>query len=105
MTAKSNPQPNSETQPTGEYSVIPTKQPTPPAKVSAGKKTPKPLDSMSARELGDLVSRLGKQISKAKTERDKASHLLEVANAKLAGLKEKRVQASQMIIKKQVEEK
>ncbi|WP_286349573.1 hypothetical protein [Helicobacter felistomachi] len=94
MTAKSNPQPNSETQPTGEYSVIPTKQPTPPAKVSAGKKTPKPLDGMSARELGDLVSRLGK-----------ASHLLEVANAKLAGLKEKQAQASQILVKKQTEEK
>ncbi|WP_104578579.1 hypothetical protein [Helicobacter felis] len=105
MTAKSNPQLDSETQPTNAQSLVPAKQPTPPAKVSAGKKTPKPLDSMSARELGDLVSRLGKQISKAKTERDKASHLLEVANAKLAGLKEKQAQASQILVKKQAEEK
>ncbi|WP_104686291.1 hypothetical protein [Helicobacter felis] len=67
-------------------------------------KSPKPLEEMTTRELGDKVARLSRQIVKAKTERDKAKRNLEVANAKIEKLKEQQKQASQMLMDKQAED-
>ncbi|WP_104759096.1 hypothetical protein [Helicobacter bizzozeronii] len=69
------------------------------------KKKPKELKDMTRRELSNLVGRLGKQITKAKFDLDRAKNSVETRQEKLDTLKEKQKRASQELIKRQEQDK